>query len=209
MPFKVFAPNEYLTSADVNNYLMEQVVIRCTSGTRPGSPVDGMPIYETDTKMVRVYNGTAWRRFAFDAETYAPVHATDATTIGGITSTSWAQGTPVVSIVFVAPPSGRVFITVSGSIAQTANGNETRLSYELLTGAVVGSGTTVAGPSTLRGIMCGRAVNSGAAAVLSASYRRPVSGLTPGASYNLRTMHSVSGGTGTVENRELVMEPVL
>jgi len=31
-----------------------------TSGTRPASPFDGMQIYETDTKKVLVYNGSAW-----------------------------------------------------------------------------------------------------------------------------------------------------
>lgn len=33
----------------------------CTSGTRPGSPPEGLAIYETDTKLVRVWNGTRWR----------------------------------------------------------------------------------------------------------------------------------------------------
>lgn len=33
----------------------------CTSGTRPGSPSDGLAIYETDTKLVRTWNGTRWR----------------------------------------------------------------------------------------------------------------------------------------------------
>lgn len=33
----------------------------CTSGTRPGSPTDGLAIYETDTKLVRIWNGTRWR----------------------------------------------------------------------------------------------------------------------------------------------------
>jgi len=31
-----------------------------TSSTRPTSPFDGMQIYETDTKKVLVYNGSAW-----------------------------------------------------------------------------------------------------------------------------------------------------
>jgi hypothetical protein len=32
----------------------------CTSTTRPGSPWQGQPIYETDTKTYRVWNGTRW-----------------------------------------------------------------------------------------------------------------------------------------------------
>ena len=31
-----------------------------TSGTRPASPFDGMQIYETDTRKMLVYNGSAW-----------------------------------------------------------------------------------------------------------------------------------------------------
>jgi hypothetical protein len=33
----------------------------CTSTTRPASPFEGQMIYETDTDMVAIWNGTAWR----------------------------------------------------------------------------------------------------------------------------------------------------
>lgn len=59
MPFKTFLP-AVLTSADMNDYLMKQSVITCTSGTRPASPVEGMTIYETDTDCYVTYNGSAW-----------------------------------------------------------------------------------------------------------------------------------------------------
>jgi hypothetical protein len=32
----------------------------CTSSTRPGSPFEGQSIYETDTDLVRSWNGTSW-----------------------------------------------------------------------------------------------------------------------------------------------------
>jgi hypothetical protein len=32
----------------------------CTSSTRPASPFDGQVIYETDTDLVKAYNGTSW-----------------------------------------------------------------------------------------------------------------------------------------------------
>lgn len=60
MGFKTFNVGDVLTAADVNDYLMEQVVIVCTSGTRPSSPNEGMTIYETDTDLFRVYTGSAW-----------------------------------------------------------------------------------------------------------------------------------------------------
>ncbi len=59
MPFKTFVAGP-LSSADVNDYLAEQAVITCTSGTRPASPVEGMTIYETDTDCYVTYNGAAW-----------------------------------------------------------------------------------------------------------------------------------------------------
>lgn len=47
MTFKLWTPNEVLTSTDLNN-LAKQQVVGCTSGTRPSSPQDGMMTYETD-----------------------------------------------------------------------------------------------------------------------------------------------------------------
>lgn len=60
MAFKTFTAGSVLTAADVNDYLMEQAVITCTSGTRPSSPNEGMTIFETDTDKMMIYNGAAW-----------------------------------------------------------------------------------------------------------------------------------------------------
>ncbi|AXH89396.1 hypothetical protein AB0N38_26170 [Micromonospora aurantiaca] len=60
MAFKSFSAGDVLTASDVNTYLMKQVVIVCTSASRPPSPVEGMTIYETDTDVVRVHDGSNW-----------------------------------------------------------------------------------------------------------------------------------------------------
>lgn len=62
MGFKLWSTNELLTSSDVNTYLMKQSVIVCTSGTRPGSPNDGMLVWETDTERYSSWNASlaAW-----------------------------------------------------------------------------------------------------------------------------------------------------
>ncbi|MEU8280273.1 hypothetical protein ACFYOK_38760 [Microbispora bryophytorum] len=60
MPYKDFGIEE-ARSADINTYLMRQMVITCTSSTRPASPVTGMRIWETDTSVEWVWDGTAWR----------------------------------------------------------------------------------------------------------------------------------------------------
>lgn len=62
MVFKVFTNGAIFTDTDANDYLMEQVIISCTSGTRPSSPNDGMTLWETDTERYTSWNATlaAW-----------------------------------------------------------------------------------------------------------------------------------------------------
>jgi hypothetical protein len=47
-----------------NLALMKQTVVKCTSGTRPSSPDEGMTVHETDTGIRRAYDGTDWRASA-------------------------------------------------------------------------------------------------------------------------------------------------
>jgi hypothetical protein len=213
MAYKLWTTNEVLTAADLNAYLMRQSMIKCTSGTRPASPDAGMMVYETDTRAVRVYDGSGWRRTgAFDQETLGAGAATDSTTISGITSTSFVPGSPVNGFSFVAPPSGGIYVNVSGRITMTTNTNEMLLSFEIRSGGSVGAGTMQVSGSSVRALTCGRAVNSGAVAVICATRRVRISPgtLTPGSTFNIQNLHMVSpGGTGTVEYRELTVEPVL
>lgn len=77
MGYKQWASGDVLYAADVNNYLMEQAVIVCTSGTRPstgGAPLEGMTIYETDTDRLLTYTGSAWQR------------------VSAVSSTGWTGG---------------------------------------------------------------------------------------------------------------------
>jgi hypothetical protein len=69
--FKTFTVGEVLTASDVNDYLMEQAVISCTSGTRPSSPNEGMTIYETDTDSFYYYNG-GWITLVTPWTAYSP-----------------------------------------------------------------------------------------------------------------------------------------
>lgn len=45
----------------------------CTSSTRPVNPYEGMMIYETDTDMVAIWNGSAWRYIAATTPTNGTV----------------------------------------------------------------------------------------------------------------------------------------
>lgn len=84
---KTWATGDVLTANDINGYLMRQATVTCTSGTRPSSPVTGQPIYETDTKDIRVWDGAAWYCPASpDYTSYTPTfysNANTGTTIAG------------------------------------------------------------------------------------------------------------------------------
>lgn len=60
------------------NAIRDQGVQVCTSGARPGTPAEGMVIYQTDTDTFAVYSGSAWIEF------------------GGLKT--WTTWTPVVKI---------------------------------------------------------------------------------------------------------------
>lgn len=51
----------------LSNYIPSSALTKagvCTSSTRPASPYEGQVIYETDTDMVAVWNGSSWRYFS-------------------------------------------------------------------------------------------------------------------------------------------------
>ena len=128
----------------------------------------------------------------------------------GFTNTSYAAGGTPVGVAFTAPASGKVAITFSAGFLQNINTFVTIVSCEVKTGGTVGSGTLAgAGANGDRALLCGRAVNSGAVAQLQASRRVLYTGLTAGATYNVRMMHAVDGGSGTITYREVMVEPLL
>jgi hypothetical protein len=81
MGFKTFTAGSTLPASDINTYLMQQAVIVATSATRPGSPVQGMVVFETDTNLLQIYNGSAWIPYGGIGawQTYAPTWTTSGT----------------------------------------------------------------------------------------------------------------------------------
>ena len=62
---KDFAPGDILTAADVDDYLMRQMVMRFADASARTSAlssvlVEGMVSYLKDTNTVEVYDGTSW-----------------------------------------------------------------------------------------------------------------------------------------------------
>lgn len=162
-----------------------------------GSARLGQRFKYRNTMEVWEYDGTQWV-FKEPGSQCPPVSnftETDATT----TSTTYVAGTNV-DATFVAPPSGKVYITVSGATECVAP-SAAQLSFEV------------------------RITNSGGAVVLAAddangigqqedkwsqaSGRLLVTGLTPRVTYYARCMHRASGGTATFFRRGILVEPVL
>lgn len=141
-----------------------------------------------------------------------PVFVSDAPSLAASLSTTYAAGTPALGTAFTAPATGKVYITVGGRIRLDSNSNTMYLGYEVRAGATVGSGTVVQAADNGRAIAIGGNA-TGLTFVFGGSSRRLLlTGLTPGSSYNVRTMHACqTAGTvnGTLLNRDLLIEPVL
>jgi hypothetical protein len=141
-----------------------------------------------------------------------PVYVTDATQLTNQSvGTTYVAGSTVVGTTFVAPPSGKVYVTVGGRIQCQSAGNIFHLSAEVRTGSTVGSGTVIQAASAAQSLGCGGNATGFTFSRVSGSHRRLLTGLTPGDTYNVRTMHGcqAAGGTVDIYNRDLLIEPVL
>ena len=62
MPNYTAADGVSLAASVYNANVRDQVITTCTSATRPAG-TEGQFIYETDTDLIYVYNGTVWTQF--------------------------------------------------------------------------------------------------------------------------------------------------
>ncbi len=135
----------------------------------------------------------------------------DDTDILNFSNTSYAAGSPEVGVVFVAPTSGRVRLTVGGGFRDSGGTDRVYLSPQLFSGTDA-SGTVVFGPSvTSRGLGSCEANQD----MQYASRTSLVEGLTPGATYYARVMYTAvppSGGSvdgmTDVGSRDITVIPV-
>jgi hypothetical protein len=85
----------------------------CTSSTRPTAPYEGQFIYETDTDMLAIWNGTAWRYIAATSATSGTVLQVVSTTKVDTFSMTGATFTDVTGLsVSITPKStsSKVFV---------------------------------------------------------------------------------------------------
>jgi hypothetical protein len=128
------------------------------------------------------YTSSAMRTLAFAGD---GTQVTTTSTAGIAMGASGAQGT------FVAPPSGIVEVEVMGQLGSSTDGQAAGCSFEVKTGATIGSGTVIDAASINKAALC--ANNQ----VVRSSQTHLVSGLTPGSTYNIRTILFSGVGTNT------------
>lgn len=125
---------------------------------------------------------------------------------GTTTSTSYTStltGGTACGVAFVAPASGAVLI-ISNCQISNSGANNSRCSFVVRTGAVVGSGGTVLAADDSRAQL-----HNGTTAERGSIQHPMTTGLTPGQSYNVQQVFDVAGGTGTFSNKSLTVIPML
>lgn len=138
-----------------------------------------------------------------DALNVASVDNRDATT-RTTTSTSFTTTVSSANICgtsFVAPPSGVVKVEW-GAYMFNSGANFTQTSPSVRTGSTVGSGTVVLASSDAR------STNHNGTTGERAMGSTRVTGLTPGDTYNVALEHRVGAGTGSFQNREVIVTPL-
>lgn len=128
----------------------------CTSTTRPASPFEGQVIYETDTDLVQVYNGTGWKALGrmvpstngsvlqvvstTKTDTYTHSSGVTFTNVTGLSATITPTSTSNKVLIYVSlnvsGNNGGTFVKVTGGNATSwlgdAASNRTRVAFSTL-----------------------------------------------------------------------------
>ncbi|MET8050538.1 hypothetical protein ABZU75_23360 [Streptosporangium sp. NPDC005286] len=131
------------------------------------------------------------------------------TLIANLVSTAYETGSPEVGVYFVAPPSGRVRLTIGGGFRDNGASARDRVFLAPQLFRDSSAGTEVLAPSvTVRGY-------GSAAENTEFQYGSRVSlldGLSPGALYYIRTQHLTSAGTdpdtADIASRDIIVIPM-
>ena len=136
--------------------------------------------------------------------------AQDNVNVENNSTNTFSAGAHPLGLTFVAPPSGAVFVTVSSFFEQSINDHAAYVGFAVRAGGTLGSGTVVLASSSRRALLASGTVTTGTPVRAEGSRRYPVSGLTPGSTYNVQCEFATdSGGGCTVNMREILVEPVL
>jgi hypothetical protein len=158
----------------------------CTSSTRPAVPFEGQMIYETDTDVMLVYNGSAWvcitPKSSLD-ETTRTTSSTSYTTLTGAPSVTLQTGT-------------KALITVAGMMSQGG------VAGYVFIGCVTSGASTIASSTSKAASIYWGSGDLGNDKTTSFTYLE--TGLTAGS--NVFTMQVLAAGaTMTIKQKSLTV----
>ena len=126
----------------------------CTSTTRPTAPYEGQMIYETDTDMVAIWNGSAWRYISATTPTNGTVlQVVTATTASPTQSTSATHADTTLTVT-ITPKSttSKIFVMTNQSVYNSGAANSTSVrlvrgstTLQLQTDTVYSTATDIVG----------------------------------------------------------------
>lgn len=106
-----------------------------------------------------------------------------------------------VAVAFTAPPGGNVWISYHSVIHTSAAAGNAKLTPQVRSGSVLGSGAIFYGATDLDALMVTGTTDYGMGNSI------PITGLTPGAQYNVELM-GASSGTGTFAQNKVSVIPI-
>ncbi len=141
------------------------------------------------------------------ADTPPTVFAQDTTPITNISSTTYVSGPPEVGVTFIAPTTGRVKISVGGSLRNdAANADRVALAPEVF--VTDAAGAQFLAPTVFRGVSSEGIASAGDYG--TRGHTTMLEGLTPGQQYYCRVVHikfGSAGSTGDIAMRDVLVEP--
>lgn len=173
----------------LSNYLPSSRLIQpgvCTSTTRPASPYEGQAIYETDTDLMLIYNGSAW-------VCITPKSDGNNNNVANPSGTAFAASSGVDPAVTIQTGT-KALVTISARVQTAGNYN--------FAGVAVSGASTIAADDA-KSATAGGSNTSGTAISCSITYLE--TGLTAGSNtFTMRYKCNVSA-SGSYDYRRLTV----
>lgn len=170
----------------------------------PGSALNGAMYYNSTSDKFRCYQGGTWLNCLNGLNDAVTVSNDQGPTLTTATSASYASLGTQCGTSFIAPPSGKVVVSLMAEVKTSTAGSVNLTTIAVRTGGTVGSGTTV-----LAAADTNFSIQNQNTQLMMGSTQQIVSGLTAGSTYNVR-IEARSNGTATLSlgRRAVTVTPV-
>jgi hypothetical protein len=144
MSRKVFTAGEVLAAADVNSFLMDQVVASFATSASRGSaipsPVEGMVSFLEDSNILAIYDGSNWKTSLGATGGIIQVVSTTKTDPFSISGSTYEPITGLTATITPKSTSNKILVTASVVCSQDVGANNGFI--QLVRGATaIGTGT--------------------------------------------------------------------